>query len=125
MESGQIRDNQIIAYRYGESDEERSNESCEIGEDSDEESYKKSNEYKARLNNPSGDYWSAGCGSSYITVDLRNAMYVTKVATQVQEVDGKHSIRFRVEHKMRPSDNWEPIRGGDGHIYVSEQNVYV
>ena len=106
MESGQIRDNQITAY----------------GSD-------QGNEYKARLNNNlDGDYWNAGMGSSvndlgYITVDLRSVMYVTKVATQAEEVNGRHSIRFHVYYKVQLTDNWELIRRLDGGNYVSEQNI--
>ena len=104
MESGEIRDNQITAYK------------TDVG-----------NGYKARLNNPDGDYWSAGSGSSVselgsIQVDLGSPMSVTQVATQVEEVNGRHSIDFHVSYKMQQIDDWEPIKMGDGQNHVSEQN---
>ena len=107
MENGDITNNQITAYRNDQG-----------------------NEYKARLNNRDGDYWDARSGSNindlgFITVDLRNPMYVTKVATQVKEVNGIHIIEFNVFYKMQENDNWGAILAPGGSIYVSEQNILV
>ena len=101
MESGQIGDRQITAT-------------------TDE-----GNVYKARLNRV--EYWSAGSGSSVndlgsIGVDLLSPMFVTQAATQVEEVNGYHSIMFHVFYKMQQNDNWERIIGEYGKDYVSEQN---
>ena len=57
-----------------------------------------------------------------IQVDLLRPMFVTKVATQVEEVNGYHSIKFLVHYKMQLNDNWERIIGEYGKDYVSEQN---
>ena len=81
---------------------------------------------KARLRpRPSGKYWSAGSGSSesdlgWIQVDLRELMLVTGLATQVEDVNGRYSIRFRVWYR---TDNrkWENVRNIDnGGVHVSE-----
>ena len=104
MESGEIKDKQISATK-------------------DE-----GNVDKARLNR--GEYWSAGSGSKVsdlgrIQVDLREITIVTRMATQVEEVNGEYSIDFRVEYST-DDNTWEAIlqsENGTNKVSVLHQIV--